>query len=82
MHGIMEEDLGSLFCWSLELEVMPKRDGRGRPYCGATGEMMFYLHINLRPGTTNSDVGLCYERQYRPVAVPQYEVHYSVNQPC
>ena len=40
MHGIMEEDLGSLFCWSLELEVMTKRDGRGRPYCGARGEIL------------------------------------------
>ena len=24
MHGIMEENLGSLVCWSLELEVMTK----------------------------------------------------------
>ena len=40
VHGIIEQDFGSSFCWFLALEVMIKRDRRGHSYCVVRGEIL------------------------------------------
>ena len=40
VHGIMEEDLGSILLVSRNPEVMIKRDKRGQSYWGVRGEIL------------------------------------------
>ncbi len=47
VHGIMEEDLVSVFVGSSEDEIMINRNRRGHSYCDVRGEILGSSHDEL-----------------------------------